>query len=79
MDRSSSIAVQFAAMIPETKAEMQRALCAQTSRKALSLSPSLSLSVCVSLWLFIFFWFLDQIFLQSVCTLQCGAAHKACK
>jgi hypothetical protein len=45
MDRSSSIAVQFATMIPETKDEMQRALCAQTSRKALSL--------CVSLWLFI--------------------------
>jgi hypothetical protein len=44
MDRSSSIAVQFAAMIPETKDEMRRALCAPTSRKAFSLSLSVSLS-----------------------------------
>jgi hypothetical protein len=43
MDRSSSIAVQFATMIPETKDEMQRALCAQTSRKALSLCLSLAI------------------------------------
>jgi hypothetical protein len=68
MDRSSSIAVQFATMIPETKDEMQRALCAQTSRKALSLCLSLAI-----------YNLAPEIFLQSVCTLQCGAAHKACK